>query len=51
LASYNGFKSLKPFISKLPMCDLDRFSKIQSHLLIAENVQILQKLDFHCYKL
>jgi len=32
LASYNGFKSLKLFISKLLMCDLDRFSKSQSQI-------------------
>ena len=32
LESYAGFNSLKPFISKLLMCDLDRFSKIQSHI-------------------
>ena len=34
LESYAGLNSLKPFISKLLMCDLDRFSKIQSHLHI-----------------
>jgi len=30
LGNYNDFKSLKPFIPKLPMCDLNWFSKIQS---------------------
>jgi len=40
LASYNGFKSLKPFISKLLMCDLDRFSKIQSHIMYACTMQV-----------
>ena len=33
LASYAGLNSLKLFISKLLMCDLDHFSKIQSHLM------------------
>ena len=31
LESYAGLNSFKPFISKLLMCDLDRFSNIQSH--------------------
>ena len=34
LESYAGLNSLKPFILKLLMCDLDRFSKIQSHTFI-----------------
>ena len=32
LESYAGLNSLKPFISKLRICGLDCFSKIQSHL-------------------
>ena len=28
-----SISSLKPFISELLMCDLDRFSKIQSQML------------------
>ena len=37
MESYAGFNSLKPFISKLLMCDLDCFSKIQSHIKLSDN--------------
>ena len=37
LASCNGFKPLKLFISKLLMCDLDQFSKIQVQMVLKNN--------------
>ena len=36
LVSSNGFKSLKPFILKLLMCDLDWFSNIQMQHSVLE---------------